>query len=122
MSCTEVWSFKAKNRQLQVQIVPKQGSNPTFIEMGLRILDRRSPPGPTIERHFSASQLQSGVTENLAPAKSYGLLLVTAPIGAEVVVTMTLDDGDTQVTIVDAQTCTRGQGPITGDWRLTTWR
>jgi hypothetical protein len=118
MSCTGSWSLKAKNRRLQIKIVPNAGSNPSLTELGMRIIDRATPPGPTVTRQFSASQLKAGVVEALVPAKRYELLLVTAPQGTQLVATLTLDDGNT---LVNGAMCTRGQWPITGEWKLTTW-
>ncbi|NJL27808.1 MAG: hypothetical protein HC897_07880 [Thermoanaerobaculia bacterium] len=119
MPCTAKWSYKALNRKIEIKIVPKAGSNPTLIELGLRIIDLSEPPGPTATRAFSASDLANGVSEPLVPARRYELILVTVPTNTELVVTIKLDDG---VSLVAGEICKRGQHPITGNWVLTTWR
>ena len=119
MSCTGIKSLKAKDRTLQIQIEPKQGSKPTFIDLKMRIVDRGQPPGPTQKRQFSASQLAGGVEEKLKPAKRYEMILTTAPQGTQLVVNIGFDDG---TPFVEGATCTRGAQPITGDWAVTTWR
>ena len=118
MTCTALWSFKAKERILRIQVQPASGSEPSLIHLAVAIIDSKGEQHLREVRQFGASELVDGVDIELVPATTYKMALAPSPANAGLVCNLTLSDG---VKLVENQTCQGNNNSPAAAWRLVTW-